>query len=144
MRSSGPRSELCYVCGRPCLINSYDRHVSQCRELFEKREAQKDPRERRACPIDPRNYAADRNLQGKSKKFQQQNATTMDIQNQSNARRNLIPEDSYSSRPIVGRSKSGRGSIYNTANDRNDQVPTGPLTPCPECGRKFNDTAYAK
>ncbi len=42
-----PRAKICYVCGRQTLIAGYDYHVEKCRELFEKREALKPPKERR-------------------------------------------------------------------------------------------------
>lgn len=49
-----PRSIFCYICGRPYLAPSIDIHIAQCRELFEKRESLKPPKERRKCPPDPR------------------------------------------------------------------------------------------
>ena len=33
-----PRAKLCYICGRPYLLPSYDIHIAQCKEIFEKRE----------------------------------------------------------------------------------------------------------
>ena len=42
-----PRAKICYVCGRQTLIAGYDYHVEKCRELFDKREALKPPKERR-------------------------------------------------------------------------------------------------
>ncbi len=48
-----PKARICYICGRPTLLPGFDNHVVQCRELFEKREMQKPPKERRPCPIDP-------------------------------------------------------------------------------------------
>lgn len=52
-RSAGPRARTCPICGRQTLIAGYQHHVSQCGELFLKREALKPPKERRALPIDP-------------------------------------------------------------------------------------------
>lgn len=48
-----PKARICYICGRPTLLPGFDNHVIQCRELFEKREMQKPPKERRPCPVDP-------------------------------------------------------------------------------------------
>lgn len=48
-----PKARVCYICGRPTLLPGFDKHVIQCRDLFEKREAQKPPKERRPCPTDP-------------------------------------------------------------------------------------------
>jgi hypothetical protein len=48
-----PKARTCYICGRPTLLPGYERHVQQCRDLFEKREQLKPPKERRACPTDP-------------------------------------------------------------------------------------------
>ena len=35
------------------MLHSFDIHVEQCRELFDKREALKPPKERKQCPPDP-------------------------------------------------------------------------------------------
>lgn len=35
------------------MLHSFDIHVVQCRDLFEKREMQKPVKERRSCPQDP-------------------------------------------------------------------------------------------
>jgi len=35
------------------MLHSFDIHIAQCRDLFEKREMQKPPKERRSCPQDP-------------------------------------------------------------------------------------------
>jgi DNA-directed RNA polymerase subunit RPC12/RpoP len=48
-----PKARTCYICGRPTLLPGFDNHVQQCRDLFEKREMQKPPKERRTCPTDP-------------------------------------------------------------------------------------------
>ena len=48
-----PRARVCYICGRQYMIHSFPIHEAQCRELFEKREALKPPKERRRCPPDP-------------------------------------------------------------------------------------------
>eukprot|EP01041_Mallomonas_annulata_P008722 gene8722-18034_t len=50
---SRPKSVVCYICGKQHLANSFQIHVDQCRELFEKRELQKPPKERKRCPDDP-------------------------------------------------------------------------------------------
>jgi hypothetical protein len=49
----GPRSRMCYICGRQTLLAGYDYHVEQCRDLFIKREALKPKKERRPVPQDP-------------------------------------------------------------------------------------------
>lgn len=51
--SRGPRARMCYICGRQTLLAGFDHHVRQCADLFEKREALKPPKERRAVPQDP-------------------------------------------------------------------------------------------
>ena len=48
-----PRARVCYICGRQYMLHSFDIHVVQCRDLFEKREMQKPVKERRSCPQDP-------------------------------------------------------------------------------------------
>jgi hypothetical protein len=42
---------------RQYMLNSFPIHVAQCAELFEKREALKPPKERRAVPADPMMHA---------------------------------------------------------------------------------------
>jgi hypothetical protein len=51
--SPGPKSRICYICGRPYGTNSYEIHLKQCKELWIAREAQKDPKERKKLPEDP-------------------------------------------------------------------------------------------
>eukprot|EP01039_Chlorochromonas_danica_P009375 gene9375-10353_t len=53
MKGRAPKARVCYICGRPTLLPGFENHVIQCRTLFEKREAQKPPKERRPCPTDP-------------------------------------------------------------------------------------------
>lgn len=49
----GPRSRLCYICGRQTLLAGFNHHVEGCSKLFLQREALKPPRERRPLPVDP-------------------------------------------------------------------------------------------
>lgn len=49
----GPKTRVCYICGRQYGLNSYEIHLKQCKELFLAREAQKDPKERKPLPEDP-------------------------------------------------------------------------------------------
>lgn len=56
MPIKAPKARACYICGRQTLLPGYENHVVQCRALFEKREAQKPPKERRQCPPDPMSY----------------------------------------------------------------------------------------
>ena len=51
--SKGPKSRMCYICGRQTLLAGFDFHVTQCRDLFIKREELKPRKERRAVPVDP-------------------------------------------------------------------------------------------
>ena len=50
---NGPKSVSCYICGRQYMVHSFAIHEKQCRELFEKREEVKLPRERKKCPSNP-------------------------------------------------------------------------------------------
>lgn len=52
-KMSGPKARICYICGRQYMLHSFEIHVAQCRDLFEKREMTKPPKERRKCPTDP-------------------------------------------------------------------------------------------
>jgi hypothetical protein len=49
----GPRSRMCYICGRQTLLAGFDHHVLGCRDLFIKREELKPKKERRKPPEDP-------------------------------------------------------------------------------------------
>lgn len=51
--SAGPRTIICYICGRQYGVHSYDIHLKQCKELWVARESQKPKRERRPLPEDP-------------------------------------------------------------------------------------------
>lgn len=51
--STGPKTRVCYVCGRQYGLNSFEIHLKQCKELWIAREAEKDPRERKKLPEDP-------------------------------------------------------------------------------------------
>ena len=53
--STGPRAVSCYICGRQYMLHSFAIHETQCRELYEKREELKPPKERRRCPDNPFN-----------------------------------------------------------------------------------------
>lgn len=50
---SGPKTRVCYVCGRQYGIHSFEIHLKQCKELWIAREAEKDPRDRKKLPEDP-------------------------------------------------------------------------------------------
>eukprot|EP01039_Chlorochromonas_danica_P005359 gene5359-5895_t len=50
---AGPKTRVCYICGRQYGLHSYDIHLKQCKELWIARESQKDPRERKPLPEDP-------------------------------------------------------------------------------------------
>ena len=62
---SGPKARVCFICGRQYMLHSFDIHVEQCKELFEKREALKPPKERKACPSDPMQRSMMGSSQGK-------------------------------------------------------------------------------
>lgn len=49
----GPKARVCYICGRQYMLHSFDIHIAQCKELYEKREALKPVKERKPCPNDP-------------------------------------------------------------------------------------------
>ena len=49
----GPKTRVCYICGRQYGLSSYEIHLKQCKELWIAREAQKDPKDRKKLPEDP-------------------------------------------------------------------------------------------
>lgn len=49
----GPKTRVCYVCGRQYGLHSFEIHLKQCKELWIAREAEKDPRVRKPLPEDP-------------------------------------------------------------------------------------------
>jgi hypothetical protein len=51
--ATGPKTRVCYVCGRQYGLHSFEIHLKQCKELWIAREAEKDPRERKKLPEDP-------------------------------------------------------------------------------------------
>ena len=48
-----PKARVCYICGRMYMVHSFAIHETQCRDLFNARENQKPPKERKVCPEDP-------------------------------------------------------------------------------------------
>jgi hypothetical protein len=52
----GPAGITCYICGRKYGTRSIDIHVKQCRDLWEKTEANKPKKERRQCPDEPKTF----------------------------------------------------------------------------------------
>lgn len=53
-----PPGLLCYICGRKYGTTSFDIHVKQCKEMWEKTESQKPKNERKPCPEPPKSFAA--------------------------------------------------------------------------------------
>ena len=51
--SSGPKTRMCYICGRQYGLSSFDIHIKQCRDLWVAREALKIKSERKPVPSDP-------------------------------------------------------------------------------------------
>jgi hypothetical protein len=51
--ASGPRSRVCHVCGKPCLLGGYPHHVAQCKQKFLKVQEALPLHERRKLPPDP-------------------------------------------------------------------------------------------
>lgn len=51
--TSGPKSRVCHVCGRLYMVHSFEIHIKQCKELWEKREGLKPANERKPLPKDP-------------------------------------------------------------------------------------------
>lgn len=51
--SKGPKTRVCYICGRQYGLTSFDIHVKQCKELWVAREELRPPKERKKLPEDP-------------------------------------------------------------------------------------------
>lgn len=51
--SSGPKTRMCYICGRQYGLSSFDIHIKQCKDLWVAREALKIKSERKPVPSDP-------------------------------------------------------------------------------------------
>ena len=49
----GPKTRVCYICGRQYGLSSYEIHLKQCKELWIARESLKPPKERKELPKDP-------------------------------------------------------------------------------------------
>lgn len=49
----GPKTRVCYICGRQYGVHSYEIHLKQCKELWIAREALKEPKDRKKLPEDP-------------------------------------------------------------------------------------------
>lgn len=142
------------------MVHSFAIHEVQCRELFEKREALKPPKERRACPSDP--------LVGRSHDLKSLDAINAASQESwsagalaqcQNCGRKFLPEkliihnkscrvdnparrvDEPVDRRMNSKSSSNRYD-FDTA-EIAPNVSAG-LNQCPSCGRTFNEIAYVK
>jgi len=58
--SKGPRTRMCYICGRQYGLSSYEIHLKQCKDLWVARESQKPPSERKPLPPEPQILGYDR------------------------------------------------------------------------------------
>ena len=102
--SSGPKTRVCYICGRQYGLSSYEIHLKQCKELWIAREAKKDPKERKKLPEDPllsftnNNSASSKSNTSSSSKGQnfdnkKNNNSDKDEVNNSNSTKNLSLEE---------------------------------------------------
>lgn len=129
--SRAPKARTCYICGRPTLLPGYDIHVSKCREIFEQREAQKPPKERRSCPRDPFSSIGSRgftSLEEENDMIQQQ--WKSNLAQCANCGRSFLPEKlSIHQRSCTpsnpARSITGTVRSSGTTSDRYDSMATG-------------------
>jgi len=164
-----PRARVCYICGRQYMLHSFDIHIAQCRDLFEKRENLKPLKERRKCPEDPTaNYFNNQNQNKRnisSKELDSINIAAMDTWNTESlikckyCNRSFLPDklkthnksctSSNPARrvdePVNRRTSNGiydfSSFIDNSCNDYSDN---GNLNQCNSCGRKFNSVSFQK
>lgn len=118
--ASGPKTRVCYICGRQYGVHSYDIHLKQCKELWIAREAQKDPKERKKLPEDPALRLLNRgeadSPDGKSSR-----------NNNSNSNSNTGNNDSTPSRSELDELNKLASEAFNTE----------ALAQCAYCGRTF-------
>ena len=63
--SKGPKTRMCYICGRQYGLSSYEIHLKQCKDLWVARESQKPTSERKPLPPEPKiNIDSDNELNG--------------------------------------------------------------------------------
>jgi ribosomal protein S27E len=55
-----PKARICPICGRPTLLPGYAQHVVQCKDLYERREMAKPPKERRPLPASILDFSSNR------------------------------------------------------------------------------------
>jgi endogenous inhibitor of DNA gyrase (YacG/DUF329 family) len=56
-----PKARICPICGRPTLLPGYAQHVVQCKDLYERREMAKPPKERRPLPANVLDFSSSGN-----------------------------------------------------------------------------------
>ena len=164
-----PRARVCYICGRQYMLHSFDIHISQCRDLFEKRENLKPPKERRKCPDDPSANIFNHEKQGgrsiSTKELDSLNSAAMDTWNTEsllqckNCNRSFLPDklkihnksctssnparrvdESVNRRVNTGTYDISQYNDYATNMDYDN----GNLNQCKVCGRKFNSVSFQK
>lgn len=133
----GPRSRLCYICGRQTLLAGFNHHVEGCSKLFLQREALKPPRERRQLPVDPmlsmgNGFDGPLNV---GKNLEQINALSQQVYNDSLSvcefcGRKFLPEK------LVIHNRSCRADnparrVDESVNRRQDSQPSQPSFPSP-------------
>ncbi len=129
-----PKAVVCYICGRQYMLHSCGSHEAQCRELFEKREALKPPKERRALPPSPfatkqQSVSKGGSSSGKAGDF----GMSMSL-------------GGGSAYGDLGRSSSHRSMPFtvDSLNEMTSNMASSMLQQCPHCSRRFNDVSYPR
>ena len=165
-----PRSRMCHICGRQCMVNSFKFHIKECQALFEKRENLKPVRERRACPDDPYTYQKGQTL--RKSDIDDMNAAAYEAWNKTlsqcaNCGRRFLPEklvvhnksctaktparSVVSSSNTIAKTTSNESAISLRRRNSGRAIPpsSAPVIPaelitCSTCGRHFNEIAFNK
>lgn len=154
------------------MLHSFPIHEAQCRDLFEKRESQKPPKERRKCPEDPmKGYTP--NMSAKA--LDELNAASYKAWSEQalvrcgNCNRTFLPEklpihqrsctadrparrvdeavnavqSSFTQAELFSAGRGQQNARYNEPDDAY-LANSGDMIPCKNCGRRFNANSYAK
>lgn len=168
-----PKTRSCYICGRQYMLHSFVIHEQQCRDLFEKWENQKPPKERRRCPDDPmRGYDPNMSMKDLDRlnAASQQTWSEQALVRCQNCNRTFLPEKlpihqrsctaanpaKRVEDPVASRdSRSSENTRVSSRFQQNDgdygggeseyvNVNSGNMMQCKNCGRKFNTVSYSK
>ena len=129
------------------MVHSFAIHITQCQDLFEKREAQKPLKERRSCPTDP-TLRMKGDLDSMNAAAHEEWNTKM-LMKCRHCGRSFLPEKLQIHNKSCTASNPARRvqepiSKTTLTNSYSEYEDNGNFVQCRDCGRSFNSSSFAK